>query len=167
MGSTVWYLGDQATAVGDNKVRRRTNFPCRSVYLPVIRNDLPELFEVFDFADPHATTGMRPQTTVATQGLFLLNDESVMDAAEATARRLLASEDTLGQPPLPDRMLVDRMFALILSGEPTEEEREAVQAFLRKTEGRLTEEGVSDARRRAWSLACQALFASSRFQMLE
>jgi hypothetical protein len=90
MESSVWYLGDQATAVGDNKNRRRTNFPCRSVYLPMIRNDLPELFGVFDFADPHAATGMRPETMVATQGLFLLNDESVMAAAEATARRLLA-----------------------------------------------------------------------------
>src|SRR6185436_18510833 len=46
MDSSVWYLGDQATAVGDNKIRRRTDFTCRSVYLPVIRNDLPELFDV-------------------------------------------------------------------------------------------------------------------------
>ena len=58
--STVDYLGDQATSVGANKVRRRTDFACRSVYLPVIRNDLPELFDVFDFANPQATTGMRP-----------------------------------------------------------------------------------------------------------
>ena len=64
MDSTVWYLGDQATAVGDNKNRRRTDFSCRSVYLPVIRNDLPELFDVFDFADPHATTGMRSRGLV-------------------------------------------------------------------------------------------------------
>ncbi|MCA9059252.1 MAG: PSD1 domain-containing protein, partial [Planctomycetaceae bacterium] len=33
MESTVWYLGDQATAVGANTNRRRTDFPCRSVYL--------------------------------------------------------------------------------------------------------------------------------------
>ena len=46
MESTVSYLGDQATAVGGNPVRRRTDFNCRSVYLPVIRNDLPELFDV-------------------------------------------------------------------------------------------------------------------------
>ena len=57
--STVSYLGDQATAVGENKNRRRTDLLCRSVYLPVIRNDLPEIFEAFDFADPHATTGAR------------------------------------------------------------------------------------------------------------
>ena len=98
MDSSVWYLGDQATAVGPNKNRRRTNFPNRSVYLPVIRNDLPELFDVFDFADPHATTGIRPETMVATQGLFLLNDESVQSAAEATANRLLTEiADILGK----------------------------------------------------------------------
>ena len=79
--SSVWYLGDQATAVGANKNRRRTDFACRSVYLPVIRNDLPELFGAFDFADPHRTTGMRPDTTVATQSLFIMNDPSVAISA--------------------------------------------------------------------------------------
>ena len=55
--STVDYLGDQATAVGKNENRRRTDFSCRSVYLPVIRNDLPEVFDVFDFADPNIQLG--------------------------------------------------------------------------------------------------------------
>ena len=50
MDSTVSYLGDQATAVGENPNRRRTDFPCRSVYLPVIRNDLPELFDVLSIS---------------------------------------------------------------------------------------------------------------------
>ena len=68
MESSVWYLGDQATAVGANKNRRRTDFKARSIYLPVIRNDLPEVFEAFDFADPHLTTGARPKTMAATQG---------------------------------------------------------------------------------------------------
>jgi hypothetical protein len=162
MNSTVWYLGDQATAVGDNKVRRRTDFPSRSVYLPVIRNDLPELFSVFDFADPHATTGMRPQTTVATQGLFLLNDNSVMDAAAATAGRLLAGDKT-GE----SGASIDKMFELILGSRPTDEEHQRVRSFLGEVEQRLMAAGEPDARHRAWSLACQALLASSRFQILE
>ena len=61
----------------------RTNFPCRSVYLPVIRNDLPELFDVFDFADPHTTTGSRPQTMAATQGLFILKPKFVPEPHHA------------------------------------------------------------------------------------
>ncbi|MBP89549.1 MAG: hypothetical protein CMJ64_23040 [Planctomycetaceae bacterium] len=162
MQSSVWYLGDQATAVGDNKNRRRTDFPNRSVYLPVIRNDLPELFDVFDFADPHTSTGMRPQTMVATQGLFILNDASVMAAAEATARRLLAGEITGEQ-----ESKVDRMFEVVLNARATEEDRNELLAFISDFKNRLTSQGDSDADLRAWSMACHALFASSRFQILE
>ncbi len=160
--STVAYLGDQATAVGENKNRRRTDFPCRSVYLPVIRNDLPELFDVFDFANPHASTGMRPQTMVATQGLFLLNDGSVMAAAEATARRLLADHASAS-----DDDLVDVLFALLLNSSPSEDERAEINAFVRQTKSRIAADGGQDADLQAWSRACQALFASSRFQILD
>jgi hypothetical protein len=162
MDSTVWYLGDQATAVGDNKNRRRTNFPCRSVYLPVIRNDLPELFDVFDFADPHTTTGMRSQTMVATQCLFLLNDDSVMAAAKATAQRVLAEQMTVGP-----EALVDRLFELVLNARATEDERGDLLTFIRETKKRLNATGDTETDLRAWSMACHALFASSRFQILE
>ena len=46
----------------------------RSVYLPVVRNDLPQLFEVFDFADPEVTVGRRDATgwrRVASDGRLL------------------------------------------------------------------------------------------------
>jgi len=162
MDSTVSYLGDQATAVGENPNRRRTDFPCRSVYLPVIRNDLPELFDVFDFADPHATTGMRSQTMVATQGLFMLNDASVMDAAESTARRLLVPESALG----PEARL-DQLFELVLTARPADDERLELLAFVVETQKRFEENRDTNAEVRAWSMVCQALFASSRFQVLE
>jgi Protein of unknown function (DUF1549)/Protein of unknown function (DUF1553)/Planctomycete cytochrome C len=160
--STVSYLGDQATAVGDNKNRRRTDFPCRSVYLPVIRNDLPELFNVFDFANPHASTGMRPQTMVATQGLFMLNDGSVTAAADATARRMLA-----GDSPAAENDLVVALFELLFNTTPMADERAEILAFVRQIQNRITADGGKDADLQAWSQACQALFASSRFQILD
>jgi hypothetical protein len=162
MQSSVWYLGDQATAVGDNKIRRRTDFPCRSVYLPVIRNDLPEPFDVFDFADPHRTTGMRPRTNVATQSLYLLNAESVMAAADAIARRVFASEPAGGK-----ESRIDRLYELLLSSGPDREERADLLRFIREMETRLSGEGKSDVEARAWSLTCHALLASTRFQILE
>ncbi|HIE97606.1 MAG TPA: DUF1549 domain-containing protein [Planctomycetes bacterium] len=162
MDSTVSYLGDQATAVGDNKNRRRTDFPCRSVYLPVIRNDLPELFDVFDFADPHAATGMRPQTMVATQGLFMLNDELVMTAAEATARRML--DDEVADNP---SAMVDHLFELVLNAVPTMEERDELLTFISDTRESLSDDDTADADIRVWSMVCHALFASSRFQIVE
>lgn len=170
LDSTVWYLGDQATAVGDNKVRRRTDFPCRSVYLPVIRNDLPELFQVFDFADPHATTGMRPQTTVATQGLYLLNDESVMVAADAVARRvLLVGADNGADADVEKRAgaRVDTLYRLVVGELPGGEERAEVRTFVAELERRFAAEGRSTPEQDAWSLACHALLVSSRFQFTE
>lgn len=162
MESSVWYLGDQATAVGANKVRRRTDFPCRSVYLPVIRNDLPELFDVFDFADPHATTGSRPQTLVATQGLFLLNDNSVMEAADATANRILNAESAGSA-----NARVDRMYELVLGALPSGPERKQLRQFVTAMQERFKADDKATAEQRAWSLACHALFASSRFQVLD
>lgn len=160
--STVDYLGDQATAVGANKVRRRTDFPCRTVYLPVIRNDLPEIFEAFDFTNPHTATGARPKTIVPSQGLFMLNDEFVMATSESTSRRILAespTDDVTAQ--------VDLMFALVCNEVPTQSERLAVTEFLQRTQSSLMQEGVDNSQQQAWSLACHALFASSRFQFVE
>ena len=162
MESTVNYLGDQATAVGENKVRRRTDFPCRSVYLPVIRNDLPEIFQVFDFADPQTTTGARSKTIVPTQGLFLLNDTMVMDAAEATARRILAEVSSND-----DDRKIDRMYDWILNSVPSDGERESVRRFFKQNSDRPTPDSPGNQELRALSIACQALFSSSRFQFLE
>jgi hypothetical protein len=161
MGSTVWYLGDQATAVGKNEIRRRTDFPCRSVYLPVIRNDLPELFEVFDFADPHTTTGARPRTNVAMQGLFMLNSELVMSAAEATARRLLAEASTDAAE------RVDLLYRWIVQTTPSEVERRAMLDYIEESKARFATQGEPHDEVLAWAAACHALFASSRFQYLE
>ncbi|MEY2879863.1 MAG: hypothetical protein RLZZ15_2243 [Verrucomicrobiota bacterium] len=162
LDSTVAYLGDQATGVGKNENRRRTDFPNRSLYLPVIRNDLPELFDVFDFTNPQASTGARTETMVATQGLFMLNDPSVTAAAEALARRL-SVENWLAGP----REMIDLLFQLSLGAPPTEGERADLLAFIERQKSRLASGDGKDPNLQAWSLACQALFASSRFQTLD
>ena len=153
---------DQATAVGANKNRRRTDFPNRSVYLPVIRNDLPEVFDVFDFTNPQTATGMRPETMVATQGLFMLNDPTVIAAADTLARRLLEEN-----PSADDDDRIDRLFSLALGGPPTAGERADLRSFLRQSRIRPTPAKDKDVTIQAWSLASQALFASSRFQTLD
>jgi hypothetical protein len=160
--STVSYLGDQATAVGKNLVRRRTDFEFRSVFLPVIRNDLPEIFNVFDFANPQATTGDRPSTNVPMQGLFLLNDESVIKAAEAIAGRLLQESPTASPEDL-----VQQLFTRVVGRGPGHQEAEAVLSYMREMEKQATAAKPSTARLHALKLACHALLASSQFQYLE
>ncbi len=159
VNSTVSYLGDQATAVGANKNRRRTDIPHRSVYLPMIRNDLPEIFEAFDFADPHSTTGARPLTTAATQSLFMLNDKSVADASGAIAERLFDLE------PDNESRRVQRLFNLLLGEAPTNQEQALMLAFLRKSETKTKDTEAPG--KRAWALAVHALLSSSRFQFLD
>ncbi|MFN0035195.1 MAG: PSD1 and planctomycete cytochrome C domain-containing protein [Saprospiraceae bacterium] len=162
LDSTVSYLGDQATAVGENKVRRRTDYNCRSVYLPVIRNDLPELFEVFDFANPHVATGARPNTTAPNQALFVLNDEMVMKAAESTAGRIIA--ELPGTDPSPR---LQRMYQLIIGKEATADVLQVMQSFLRTTQENLVISESENRELRALTILGHGLFASSRFQYLD
>ena len=162
MDSTVSYLGDQATAVGKNENRRRSDYLCRSVYLPVIRNDLPEIFEVFDFADPHVTTGARPRTTDPKQGLFLMNNKMVLDAAGAAAKRILAEESAGGDAERIDR-LSERMFGVVVPAN----EREDLLAFIAESESRLKKEGEEHPKLQAWTMASHAMFSMSRFQFID
>jgi hypothetical protein len=59
----------------------------RSVYGFIDRQDLPNLFRVFDFASPDQSAANRPQTTVPQQALFLMNSPFVSEQAQALAAR--------------------------------------------------------------------------------
>ena len=90
----------------------------------------------------------------------MLNDKTVMQAAEATARRIMQEESS------PD-LRVERMFELILSDRATESERSEFVAFQARTQLQLAEQGETEADVQAWAMACQAMFGSSRFQIVE
>ena len=60
----------------------------RSVYLPVVRGYLPQVFEVFDFAEPSQVIGRRDITTVSPQALYFMNNPEVIDHARAVARTI-------------------------------------------------------------------------------
>ncbi|HEU4754818.1 MAG TPA: DUF1553 domain-containing protein, partial [Armatimonadota bacterium] len=65
----------------------------RSVYVPVIRNHLYDVFQLFDFGDGAIADGNRPTTTVAPQALFMLNSDLVQDCAASLASGILAHTD--------------------------------------------------------------------------
>ena len=69
----------------------------RSVYLPVLRGALYEVYRTFDFPDPAVSSGDRAVTTVAAQALFMMNSPIVERAsaslAARSARRRPASND--------------------------------------------------------------------------
>jgi hypothetical protein len=123
----------------------------RSVYLPVFRNALPEVFEAFDFADPSLVTGRRNVSTVAPQALYLINHPFVAEQAGHAAARLLAEE-------LPDDAArVTRAYRLTLGRTPTDGERTVAMKFLAK----------SDDPKAKWAAVFHALFASADFRYVD
>src|SRR5690606_4588289 len=89
---------------------RKTDSALRSIYLPIIRNELPSFLTVFDFAGPDVVTGRRPVTNVPAQSLFLLNSPFVKQQARATAERLLKETED-------DSALIDSVFATLFGRE--------------------------------------------------
>ncbi|AGA29841.1 DUF1553 domain-containing protein [Singulisphaera acidiphila] len=142
------FRSDLATDYGYTHLEKR-----RSVYSPVFRNALPELFEVFDFADPSMVVGRRNVSTVAPQALFLLNHPFVLEQSKQAAHRLLA------RPGLDDGGRIDRIYQLALGRRPAASERRIGLSFLAQNtrEGKPDDEG-------AWALLFQAVFASVDFR---
>ncbi len=60
----------------------------RSIYNPLFRNSLPELFDAFDFPSSGMSVGQRSRSTVSTQALVLMNNAWVHERAKAMAARL-------------------------------------------------------------------------------
>ena len=124
------------------------NEPRRSIYAPVFRNALPEIFEVFDFADPSMVVGVRNVSTVAPQALFLMNHPFVGEQARLAALRLIAEK-------LPDddaRVL--RAYRLALGRAPTAGENTVAKKLLRDSAN-----GTE-----AWTDLFHALLASADFR---
>jgi hypothetical protein len=123
----------------------------RSVYSPVFRNALPELFEVFDFADPSVTTGRRNVSTVAPQALFLMNHPFVTAQARHAAVRLLAEKNDDVQN------RITRAYRLALGRPASEGERRLAEGFFRDR----AESPES------WALFFQALFGTIDFRYIQ
>lgn len=125
---------------------------CRSLYVPVFRNALPDLFVAFDFPEPSYTAGKRNQSIIPTQSLFLLNSPFVSEQARATSARLLSTPDQdLGGR-------IDEAYRLILSRSPTPAERSLALQLL---SGSNQDDDVR------WSEFVHALLASPDFRYLD
>jgi len=136
--SVVANLPDQATGVGD-KPRKPFESARRSVYLPVIRNDLRPEFPIFDFADPQTVSGRRNLTTVAPQALFLMNSKLLQESARSLAEKLSCADE---------KDFVRAAYRNIFGRSPSADEV------------RFALEYLAEAERAA---VCQALMCSSQF----
>lgn len=135
------------------------NSPRRSIYLPVIRNALFDMFQAFDMGDPSMVNARRNATTVAPQALYVMNSPFVLEQSRAFAEQLL------GMKELTDAQRIDLAYRKTMARHATTAEQQRLASFIRAYEHRLTgaEKNASKRQVEAWSAACQALFASNEF----
>jgi len=140
----------------------------RSVYAPVLRNSLPEIFEVFDFPDPSLVVGSRNTSTVAPQALFLLNHPFVRERAEAAAKKLLADGATSakGDADAQDLNRIGEAFRRSLGRLPRPQELKIAQEGIAAATAIVppTEVAQQIARQAAYADLFQMLFSSLDFR---
>lgn len=122
----------------------------RSIYLPVLRDHLPDVLEQFDIANPNLVTGDRDVTNVPLQGLYLLNGPFVLTQAEALATRI-----TREKPTLEER--IRRAFVLCFNRPPDKKEQELALSFF----------GSAADDPRLLTAFCQSLLASAEFRFAD
>jgi len=152
-GSLIAEVGDGTVSMfGFNK-----NIPSdldgsrkRSVYLPTVRDRMPDVLDLFDAAEASLVTGDRETTNVPMQALYLMNSPFVMEQAAALADRLeKETNSTEGW--------VRRAFQLTCGRFPEKEEMDLAIAFLRQ-------EGDPKA---VMASYCQALLATAEFRNVD
>jgi cytochrome c553 len=129
--------------------------PRRSVYLPVIRSGLFDVFQANDFPDPSTPSGMRPQTTVPAQALFHLNSAVADQSSAAFAKSLLEVKGD-------DAARVAEAYRRVYTRPPTTFETERVLKFL------AASDVTTDANKlKAWQSLCRVLLSSAEFAFVE
>ncbi|HTN77876.1 MAG TPA: DUF1549 and DUF1553 domain-containing protein, partial [Pirellulaceae bacterium] len=144
----------------DHTSTDRTNYAVnrRSLYLPVVRNNIYDVFQLLDFPDAAITTGDRATTTVAPQALLMLNSTLIADASDHLAARLLAERSA-------DAERIERLYESAYGRGATAAEVAAGQQFLREADKLLvaSEVDASKRARQAWAAYCQTILAANEF----
>lgn len=134
---------------------------CRSIFLPIVRDQIPEFLSVFDFPDASLVNGDRDTTNVSSQSLFLMNNSQAQGAADAFAARIAKMEGA----PL-DKLKAAYMLAF--SRNPTDAELTAIRNFWNKFPDQAAQSGTpkDKVQYAALSAFCQSLMASAEFRYL-
>ena len=131
----------------------------RSVYLPVVRNNVYDVFQLLDYPDAAVPNGDRPTTTIAPQALLMMNSDFVMKCSADLAATVLAETHSH------DAQRIGSLYLRSYGREPTADEIASVQTFLRDVEQAVsTSEGTREQhRRRAWDSLCHTIVSSNEF----
>lgn len=144
----------------DHTSTDRTNYNVnrRSLYLPIVRNNVYDVFQLLDYPDAAVTTGDRATTTIAPQALLMLNSDLVGRASMDLAGRILAVRTA-------DAERIQWLHELAYSRPATDEEIVAGQKFLLEANRLLSASQTDDSKRArlSWEAYCQSILAANEF----
>lgn len=136
---------DQAVTLAD---------PKRTIYLPVIRGEVPTLLATLDAADPDLLVGKRPTTNVPAQAFALIGSDEVRQWAAMTAQRLL------NQVPA-DQDRIESVYRRVLQRSPRPADRALVHAWMNSPAAAQMDEPSR------WQYWIAAMFAGTEFRFLD
>ena len=166
-GTPTTELGTRELGPNANYEPLRRAYKYRSVYLPVLRGQVPELLSLFDMANPSLVVGTREVTSGPTQALYLMNSPVVLELADRFAQRILSSSVA------DDSSRIDIAYETALGRKPNSGERERALQFLRSYQESFSSQLAADgtpspnaeqSRQAAWSAFTQTLFAFPEFR---
>jgi len=146
-----------------SKDETKYDSPRRSLYLPVIRNNIYDGFSLFDCTDGAVPNGDRATSTVASQALYLMNSDLLLKASEKLASRLL-----IDVPEATDKR-IDRLLRITCGRSATADEVTQVTLALQQLQNDATLAQVSvdgtqtTTEQAAWAAVVQSVLASSEF----
>lgn len=161
-------VGSLVAQVGDTSVGRRFNeaqinqpMDYRSVYLPMVRDALPDSLAVFDPADANIVSGKRESSVVPRQALYLMNNSFVLSQSQRMAERIIDHS----RSPL-ER--IQYAYLLAYGREATQDELTATRDFVQDLVAQLRGQGQrrDQIASMAYASVCQALIASAEFRFL-
>jgi Protein of unknown function (DUF1553)/Protein of unknown function (DUF1549) len=139
----------------------------RSVYLPVLRDRLPDALAIFDFAEPSLVTGARESTNVPVQALYLMNSDFVRLRSTAFAKSIVKAmeqEYPEVEPIDNTEQIVIFAFQKCFGRKPDPIETKLACEYLDKELEAAV--NITD-RDEAFVRYCQALFASAEFRNVD
>jgi cytochrome c553 len=126
----------------------------RSLYLPVLRNNVHDVFQLLDFPDPSVATGSRAATTIAPQALLMLNSPLVIDSSLSMAKRLNREAND-------DVARIALGYRLCFGRPASEQEIAEGKQLLAELRTAFASDPASDEK--ALAAFCQTLLASNEF----
>ncbi len=140
----------------------------RSIYIRQRRNEIPTILETFDLPRMNPNCVTRPESTVASQALHLMNNAMIDQLATDFAQRVLHSS----APDVESR--VSQIYWIALSRPPTDEEVLLGKKALRSLED-LWRQNLSEAdsahpdkaRHQALSTYCHVILNSAAFLYID